>query len=151
MNARRYLCLVLLGFVAFGCAPRESSTPPDTGGATLHIRYFHRTIRCPSCEKIETLTHKAVADGFADDLAAGRLQWNSINIDEAPNKHFEDDYRLQTQTLVISEMRGGKETRWKPLEKIWDMLSDDAAFVRYVQEEVRRFKDNPEGNGLGKT
>jgi hypothetical protein len=83
------------------------------------------------------LTQKAVEEGFAGELADGQMQWRVINIDDPQNKHFEDDYRLQAQSVVLSEVRTGKETRWKNLEKVWDLLDDDAGFVRYVQDEIR--------------
>ena len=137
-----FLCMVL-GFALCGCTKSESasnsSVDPAPAAATLNVYYFHRTIRCPSCEKIEALGQKAVEEGFAGELATGGMQWRTINIDEPQNKHFEDDYRLQAQSVVLSEMRAGKETRWKNLEKVWDLLDDDASFVRYVQDEIRAY------------
>jgi hypothetical protein len=85
------------------------------------------------------LAQKAVEEGFAGELADGRMQWRIINIDEPRNKHFEDDYQLQMQSVIVSEVRGGKETRWKNLEKVWDLLDDEAGFLRYVQDEIRAY------------
>ena len=137
-----FLCMAV-GVVFCGCTKSESASHSDAAPAqataTLHVYYFHRTVRCPSCEKIEALAQKAVEDGFAGELADGRMQWRTINIDEPHNKHFEDDYRLQAQSVVLSQMHGGKETRWKNLEKVWDLLDDDAGFVRYVQDEIRAY------------
>jgi hypothetical protein len=114
-------------------------TKAETAAPILRVTYFHRTIRCPSCEKIEALAQKAVEEGFAGELADGRMQWRIINIDEPRNKHFEDDYQLQMQSVIVSEVRGGKETRWKNLEKVWDLLDDEAGFLRYVQDEIRAY------------
>ena len=137
-----FLCMTL-GLALCGCTKSESvsnsSVVPAQTTATLTVYYFHQTIRCPSCEKIEALAQKAVEEGFAGELAAGGMRWRTINIDDPQNKHFEDDYRLQAQSVVLSEMRGGKETRWKNLEKVWDLLDDDASFLRYVQDEVRAY------------
>jgi hypothetical protein len=135
------LLYAVLGLAICGCTKSEpvssSSVAPVSEAAQLKVYYFHRTIRCPSCEKIEALAQKAVEEGFAGQLADGKMQWRVINIDDPQNKHFEDDYRLQAQSVVLSEMRAGKETRWKNLEKVWDLLDDDAGFVRYVQDEIR--------------
>jgi hypothetical protein len=111
----------------------------ETAAPIIRVYYFHRTMRCPSCEKIESLARMAVEEGFAGELAMGGMQWRIVNIDEPQNKHFEDDYRLQAQSVIVSELRGGKETRWKNLEKVWDLLDDDARFVRYVQDEIRAY------------
>ena len=145
MDPRRPMLCLILGLAAMGCtksAPAPAQASPlvrNDSAPTLNVYYFHRTIRCPSCEKIQALAQRAVEDGFAGELADGRMQWLVINIDEPRNKHFEDDYQLQAQSVVLSEMRGGKETRWKNLEKVWNLLDDDAVFVRYVQGEIRAF------------
>ena len=137
------LLCVVLGLAICGCKKGEpvpsSSANPAPEAAQLKVYYFHRTIRCPSCEKIEAMVQKAVEEGFAGELASGRVQWLVTNIDEPQNKHFEDDYRLQTQSVVLSEMRADKETRWNNLEKVWDLLDDESSFVRYVQDGIRAF------------
>jgi len=136
------LCTVL-GLTICGCTKSEpvssSSVAPAQEAAQLKVYYFHRTIRCSSCERIEALAQKAVEEGFAGEMADGRMQWRIINIDEPRNKHFEDDYQLQMQSVIVSEVRGGKETRWKNLEKVWDLLDDEAGFLRYVQDEIRAY------------
>ena len=136
-----FLCMVL-SFALCGCMKSESASNsngvvPAPTAATLNVYYFHRTIRCPSCEKIEALAQRAIEEGFAGELATGKMQWRTINIDEPQNKHFEDDYQLRMQSVVVSEVRDGNETRWENLDKVWDLLGNDAGFLRYVQDEVR--------------
>jgi len=137
-----FLCMALVPAIS-GCTKNESASPSDVAppdaASTLRVYYFHRSIRCPSCEKIEALAQRAVEEGFAGELAAGTVQWRAVNIDEAPDQHFEKEYELRTQSVIVSEVRGGKETRWKNLEQVWDLLNDDSDFVRYVQDEVRAF------------
>jgi len=111
----------------------------DAPVSIIQVYYFHRTMRCPSCEKIEFLAKTAVEEAFAGELATGGMQWRAVNIDEPDNRHFEDKYRLQAQSVVVSELRDGKETRWKNLEKVWDLLDNDSEFIRYVQDEVRAY------------
>jgi hypothetical protein len=124
-------CALTLG----SCAqPTAQSPPPVTT-----VYYFYRTIRCPSCEKIEALTKRTVEQRFARELASGRMVWRTVNIDESANAHFEQDYRLQAQSVVLSKHRGAAETRWKNLDKVWDLLDDDAGFLRYVQDEIRAY------------
>lgn len=136
------LCLVV-GLALWACTKGESVPSPSVAQAqetpTLNVYYFHRTIRCPSCEKIEALARKAVEEGFAGELASGATTWRIVNIDVPENKHFEVDYQLQMQSVIVSQSRNGKEVRWKNLEKVWDLLDDDAGFVRYVQDEIRAF------------
>ena len=84
----------------------------------------------------EELAKQAVEQAFAGELSSGRVTWASVNLDEPENAHYDKDYKLTAQSVVLSEVRGDKEMRWKNLEKVWDLLSDEAAFTAYVQEEV---------------
>jgi hypothetical protein len=107
--------------------------PPEP--ARTEVVYFHRTVRCPSCVTIENWAKSAVAP----DVEAGRVAWQVFNLDEPANTQFEDRYGLMAQSVVVREIKGGKETRWKNLEKVWDLLEDEAVFKKYVQDEVRAF------------
>jgi hypothetical protein len=118
-----------------GGAPVKETAVSDAK-PRLDIRYFHRTIRCPSCTRIEQLARQAVEQTFAGELSSGRVTWAAVNLDAPENAHYDKDYKLTAQSVVLSEVRGGTETRWKNLEKVWDLLSDEAAFTVYVQEEV---------------
>lgn len=67
------------------------------------------------------------------------MEWLAINIDKPENKHFVKVYQLYTRSLLISYTENGKQTRWKNLEKVWQLLRNKAAFMKYVQEEVRAY------------
>ncbi len=134
------LCAMLLAALAAascskGGAPGAYAVVPDAK-PRLDIRYFHRTIRCPSCTRIEELTKQAVEQAFASELSGGRVTWASVNLDTPENAHYDKDYKLTAQSVVLSDQRGDTEMRWKNLEKVWDLLSDEAAFTAYIQEEV---------------
>ncbi len=82
---------------------------------------------------------EAIINAFADGIKRGVLEWKIINIEDAGNEHFEDDYQLYTQSLVIVEIRNGKQQRWKNLEKIWELISMKEAYLHYVREEVKSY------------
>ena len=103
--------------------------------ARTEVVYFHRTVRCPSCLTLEAWAKSAAAA----DVASGRVTWQVLNLDEPGNAQFEDRYGLTAQSVVVRKMQGGQETRWKNLDKVWDLLEDEAVFTKYVQDEVRAF------------
>jgi len=98
--------------------------------------YFHTTYRCVSCKKIEAYSKEAIESGFADQLENGTLTFQSVNIDEDENKHFIKDYQLYTKSLVICNMDDGKQVEWKNLAKVWELIRDKDAFIKYVQDEI---------------
>lgn len=101
--------------------------------------YFHTTFRCASCRKIEAYSQEAIENGFSKELKDGTLQWRVINVEESGNRHYIDDYRLFSKSLILVRLNDGKQKEWKNLLKVWELLGDKPAFVRYVQDEVRGY------------
>lgn len=121
-------------------APGKAATAPDSI-APHHVvaYYFHTTKRCVSCRKIEAWTHEALEQAFATELAEGRLVWRTVNIDEKDNKHFVEQYKLYTKSVVLVEERDGKEVRWANLSRVWQLLDRKDAFLWYIQGEARNY------------
>jgi hypothetical protein len=101
------------------------------------VYYFHGAVRCPTCRAIEALSGEAVQNGFAPALEEGTLEWHVVNIEESGNDHFVRDYKLFTSSLVIQKMHEGKPAEWKNLDRVWDLVHEEAAFTDYVQGEIR--------------
>ena len=62
-----------------------------------------------------------------------------VNVEVKGNEHFVKDYELYTKSVVLSETKNGKEVRWKNLDKVWTLLGDEAAFKKYVRDEVSAY------------
>lgn len=101
--------------------------------------YFHGTKRCPTCRKIESYSKEAVEALFTEGPKNGKLEWKSINTDRSENKHYKKEYRLFSSALVISDERDGKQSEWKNLEKIWQLVGDKDRFIKYIQDEIHTF------------
>jgi hypothetical protein len=101
--------------------------------------YFHGTSRCVSCRKIEAYSDEAIKSGFTTELKDGVLEWRVVNVEEKENGHFVEDYKLYTKSLVLVEMKDGKQVKWKNLDKVWELLKDKDAFIKYVKYEVSIF------------
>lgn len=109
--------------------------------ATIFVTYFHTTARCTSCLKIEDLTNATMTTRFAAPIADKRIVWRSVNLDEPENNHFVKDYGLFTKSVVVTEVKEGREVRWKNLDKVWKLLGDPESFQAYVEKEVQGFLD----------
>jgi hypothetical protein len=125
--------------------PAVSASTPDSASAArtvkgekqkLVVYYFHTTYRCHSCNLIEKLTKTAIESGFAEQLDNGRVEFRSVNIETDGNKHFVQDYKLYTKSVVLSYMHHGEQQRWKNLEKVWTLLRSEEKFIDYIQREV---------------
>jgi len=101
--------------------------------------YFHGNVRCTSCRKIEAFAKEAVTEGFPDALKQESLKWRAVNTDEPENRHFVEDYKLYTKSVVLVDIRDSKTLRWKNLEKVWTLMRDKATFIKYVRDEVSEY------------
>ncbi len=127
---------------AEGPAPLLDSTSVVTDAGTrdgIHVYYFHRTLRCQTCLTIEALARQAVQDNFADALADGRMFWQAINIEVEGNQHFERDFSLQTQSLILAEYSTNACVRWKLLPEVWNLVASEPDFTEYVCLELYEF------------
>lgn len=147
MKPKTILGIVLLVFAAASVGALiakemlrdKSDAAGTTPGDGILVYYFYNNVRCPTCRKLEAYTQEAVQDGFAEAIRDGRLHWRPVNTDEPENEHFKKDYDLFTKSVVVAQIRGGRTTRWKNLELIWDLVGDKDAFLKYIRDEVRPF------------
>ncbi len=120
-------------------APDAGLEPAKTGSSKVIAYYFHRTVRCHTCLAIEDLSKQTIENLFGEQLAEGRIEWRPVNIEQKGNEHFEDDYKLTTQSLVLVKLVDGKQADWKNLTSVWDLIDNHEKFVKYVQEELSKY------------
>ncbi len=99
------------------------------------VYYMHTTFRCVTCNKIESLTDSIVRSDFAADLAAGRIEWKSVNFQESGD--LAARYGVGTSCVVVAKVRGGREVAFKRLDEVWTKVHDPEAFGRYVAGAIR--------------
>ena len=120
-------------------AKAVAAPAPAEPPATIFVTYFHTTARCTSCIKIENLTELTMTTRLSGPVAEKRVVFRSVNVDEPVNAHFVKDYGLYTKSVVVSEVKGGFEVRWKNLDQVWHLLGDPESFQSYVEREVQAF------------
>lgn len=131
------LAAVLISTGAGFGAVKARAVGPQTSRVTAY--YFHGTMRCTTCHKLEQYSKEAVENNFKNDLESGKLEFRVVNVDEAANKHFSKDYQLYTKSLVLSLVKDGKEVKYKNLDKIWEYVGNKQRFIEYVKQETDTF------------
>lgn len=109
------------------------------GNGQVVVTYFHTTFRCHACTLLEEYSRDTVEKRFAKEIEQGKVVFRHVNIQEAKNQHFIKDYKLYTKSLVVSEVKNGKETRWKNLPDIWRLLRNREQYERYVANEIEDY------------
>ncbi len=118
----------------------ETAMPRDG----VVVFYFHRAQRCVSCRKIEAVANEAVQKGFPGQLRDGRLAWRVAGYEAPGNEHFVNDFQIAASTVVVVEMRDGKQARYKNLEEVWDHLDNPPALAELVRSTVSSFLSGSE-------
>ena len=137
-----FAAFLFVAGLSMNSSAEEIKNQPQNAKTKFIVYYFHGTYRCPSCQTIEEWSHEAIKNSFQDELKNGRLVWKALNIEEAQNKHFIKDYSLYTKSLIISEINGEKEIRWKNLDNVWQLLRNQEKFFSYVEGEIKKYMEN---------
>jgi len=117
----------------------DTAKSPDKSSPTVIAYYFHRTMRCPTCLAIETNAARVIEEGFSKQIGDGSLMWIPFNLDDPGGEDFEKEFDVSVSTLVLSKMEDSNNTKYKKLEKVWDLIGDPVKFDEYVQSELNLF------------
>lgn len=115
------------------------ATEKGDHGHYIQVYYFHGKVRCHSCNMIEKLTVETIGTSFPEELEKGRLKLSVVNVSDRENEHFVQDYRLYSQSVILSEMKEGEQVSWKNLIRVWELLNNEVKFKDYVRMEVNAF------------
>ena len=108
---------------------------------TAVVYYFYTNTRCSSCKTIEAYTREAVERNFASDYKGWKVVFKGVNVEEEPDKHFVQDYWLNSKSVVVQKFSGDKPLKWEKLEKVWQLLGDKYVFMNYVVNETHKLLD----------
>ncbi|MCP5536551.1 MAG: hypothetical protein H7A51_10010 [Akkermansiaceae bacterium] len=148
---KKIISIALFLFVAASVTKlvlNETNKGEDAGGAATEaaatidgtktvVYYFHGKVRCKTCNAIEANTRKAIEAGFPGQLESGDVVMQVLNMEEPENKPYVTKYELANSSVVVSHVKDGKEVNWARLDKVWDLVGSDDAFMAYIQQETR--------------
>ena len=111
----------------------DSSPVPED---RLLVYYLHGNIRCQTCETLEVLSQKAVLSNFEDQISKGTIEWKVVNYEDSGNDHFLKDFDISFQSLVIVDVKENKQLHHENLDKIWELVHDEEAYLAYVKTKI---------------
>jgi hypothetical protein len=130
--------LLLIGFVLAFLVSFPSNIFAQNKNVRIDVMYFHATTRCHGCLTIEENINNSMKALYFKELKDSAITLVSIDFLQPENEHFQDDYKFESQTLIISKKVSGKEVKWKNLDKIWDYSGDYQKFQKYIEEEINK-------------
>ena len=111
----------------------------DASSERVVAMYFHRTQRCPTCQKMGAYSEEAVKSGFARQLKDRTVAFHYIDFQDKKNAAFTKGYGITGPDLVVARITNNKVAEYKNLKDIWAKVRDKKAFVKYVQDNVTAY------------
>jgi hypothetical protein len=100
--------VILAGFVVLvfsgascNAQTEKKQTVSATSGNDVEVYYFHRTIRCVTCNTVESEARKNIEMLYADQVKTGKISFTALNLEEATGKTVGERLGVNSQTLLI--------------------------------------------------
>jgi hypothetical protein len=150
MKAKRIVGNLLFGFVlvtvgfAIGkeveknrSAARTPETSPAgaTGEDKVIVYYMHATLRCLTCNMVESMGEELVRTEFADAVKDGRLEWKAVDYQE--NDTLAKHYNVGGSMIVVVRFHDGKEVEGRRLDRVMELAGSRDEFMGYVRDAIR--------------
>jgi hypothetical protein len=103
--------------------------------------YFHRTQRCPTCQKMGSYSEEAVRTGFAEQMKGGTVAYYYVDFQDPKNAKLAKGYDISGPALIVAKIKNKKVKEFKDLEDIWTNVADKQAFIKYVQGNISEYVD----------
>jgi len=103
--------LIVWLILAYGMSPATPPTSNNSSGPAdrVEVVYFHRTQQCYTCRYAEEGTRYTVETYFGDELASGKLTFQSIDVQDSKNAAIVEKYGAYTSSLFINTVKDGTD------------------------------------------
>ena len=130
-----FASIVVSMLAPMGCAENKATASADR----VVVMYFHRTQRCPTCLKMGGYSEEAINTGFAKEIKEGKVEFHFIDFQDAKNEALTKGYQVGGPTLIVAKVVDNKVAERKNLQEMWTKARDKAAFIEYVQGNVKEY------------
>ena len=131
--------LTVLALLSAFVAATFAADAPAAGDRQVVAYYFHGKLRCKTCVGMEGMTADVLKTDFPAQLKDRTIDWRVVNYDDEANEHFIEDFQLVGPSLVLVELAGGRQVRYRNLDKIWQLAHQEDEFKQYVRVQITAF------------
>ncbi len=115
----------------------QPAVAADAPADRVVVMYFHRVPGCATCQKMAAYSEEAVKKGFAKDVKDGKVEFYTIDFEDANNAALVRGYKISGPALIVAKVAAKKVAEYKNLTEIWSKVGDKPAFIEYVQTNVK--------------
>jgi len=136
----KHIAALTVVFVTSLAATAPNAVAAEPPGDRVIALYFHRTERCPTCQKMGEYSEEAIGKGFVKEVKGGTVAFHYVDFQNRKNAALKKGYNVTDPALIVVKIVAGKVKEFKNLEDIWTKVDDKAAFLKYVRENVTAYR-----------
>lgn len=107
--------------------------------STIHVYYFHGSIRCETCVAVDEDTHNYLLTRYADKFKNKEITFQSINIDEKAHEDLIKKYKVWGQSLLFIK---GKKVVDKTDEAFLTVTMNPTKWEKVVEQTMDNLLNN---------
>lgn len=108
---------------------------PEYRAARLVVYSVHSTARCIGCIEIEATAKRVVEQDFAREMAAGDIEFRTLDFSRDPE--FARQYDISGSTILLVRREGGREVGFERLDEVWTKDRDTHELSDYLHGAIR--------------
>lgn len=132
------IALIVVGIrTEFASAQTQLLRSSDRPAHQVVAIYFHRTNRCPTCQRIGAYIEEAIKEAYARELKTHVVEWHPMDFENRKNRRLVESYEITNPSLVLLDVHEGQVKQWTPMPKVWNLVGRKKEFFAYVQQGVK--------------
>lgn len=131
--------LLALAFIVSVALFTPTAVADEVPADRVVVMYFHRTQRCPTCQKMGSYAEEAVKQHFSEQLEKGTVEFHYVDFQNQKNAALTEGYQVTGPALVMAKVTDGKVQQHKDLKDIWTKVRQKPEFIEYVRQHVAAY------------
>lgn len=136
MKLFHFLVFALLLFTSCQAQDKSKTMASDETVSKIEIIDFHTTHRCQTCLKIEANTEMLLEADFKEQMDAGTLSFQTVNIDDEANYDMAERFEAAGTALFINVIKNGQEQHIDLTDFAFMKAFDDEAFATELKAKI---------------
>lgn len=138
MKSIKFFAVLAIGIMLTSCNTQTKSKTNslDQSISKIEVLDFHSTNRCMTCNAIETNTKYTLDTYFSKELAANKITFLVINIDEKENEKIAEKFEAAGTSLFLNVIKKGKETQINLTDFAFMNGTDQEAFSIELKAKI---------------
>ncbi len=115
----------------------SAAKPVGSQATVVRVYYMHTTFRCSTCNKIERMTKDLLKTHYADAMANGRIEFESVDFQN--NAKLTEQFDIISSCVVVTLVVDGKIIKHQRLDEVWTLLATPDKFNAYISKAIDKY------------